>query len=193
MSHVDFHRRDIVKLAAVLPLAGSARVFATPATDTRLLVIFLRGAYDTRNVLVPIASDLYHDVRPNIAVGRPNPANSIAALPLDHDYGLHPAFCSTLYPFWAKRELSFVAFTGTNDLTRGHCEAKAAVERGLASTNGALSSTTGFMGRRGRALTDSTPMAFTDRAPLTSAAARRSSTSTHRRSGSRSSTRRQRH
>jgi len=166
MLHNDFDRRDLLKLAAALPLAGSARVFATPATETRLLVVFLRGAYDSSSVLVPITSDFYYASRPNIAVARPNPANPAAALPLDHDYGLNPAFRNTLYPFWAKRELAFVPFTGTSDLTRSHFETQAAVERGLASTTGALSSTTGFMGRLAGVLAGSSPMAFTDRAPL---------------------------
>ena len=160
------HRRDILKLAAALPLAGSARVFATPATDTRLLVVFMRGAYDASSVLVPITSDFYYASRLRIAVARPNPANPIAALPLDHDNGLHPAFRTTLYPFWARRELAFVPFTGTTDLTRSHFETQAAVERGLASTTGARSSTTGFMGRLAGVLAGSAPMAFTDHAPL---------------------------
>ena len=166
MTHSDLHRRDLLRLAAVLPLAGSARVFATPATDTRLLVVFMRGGYDASNVLVPITSDFYHAARPTIAVARPNPANPIAALPLDHDYGLHPAFRNTLYPFWAKRELAFVPFTGTTDISRSHFETQAAIERGLASVEGALSSTTGFLGRLAGVLNGAIPMAFTDRAPL---------------------------
>ncbi len=163
----DFlNRRDLLRYAAALPLAGSARVFATPATDTRLLVVFMRGAYDSSSVLVPITGDFYHAARPTTAVARPDPASSIAALPLDRDYGLHPAFRSTLYPFWAKRELAFVPFTGTPDISRSHFETQAAVERGYASVNGALSSATGFLGRLAEVLNGSVPMAFTGNAPI---------------------------
>ena len=47
--HPLFFRRDLLRLAAEFPLAGSARVFATPATDTRLLIVFMRGGYDARD------------------------------------------------------------------------------------------------------------------------------------------------
>ena len=39
------NRRDLIKaFAAAVPLTVAGRVWAAPATDARLLVVFLRGA-----------------------------------------------------------------------------------------------------------------------------------------------------
>ena len=41
------NRRDLIKtLLATAPLTVAGRVWAAPSTDARLLVVFLRGAYD---------------------------------------------------------------------------------------------------------------------------------------------------
>ena len=59
------NRRDLIKaFAAAAPLTVAGRVWAAPATDARLLVVFLRGAYDAANVVVPVSSDFYHNSRP---------------------------------------------------------------------------------------------------------------------------------
>ena len=60
------NRRDLIKaFAGAVPLTVAGRVWAAPATDARLLVVFLRGAYDAANVVVPIGSDFYHTVAPD--------------------------------------------------------------------------------------------------------------------------------
>ena len=44
------NRRDLIKaFAAAVPLTVAGRVWAAPATDAKLLVVFLRGAYDAAN------------------------------------------------------------------------------------------------------------------------------------------------
>jgi uncharacterized protein (DUF1501 family) len=159
-------RRSLLKIAAAgLPLALSSKLFAAPvAQDTRLLVVFLRGAYDAANVVVPL-NDFYTRSRPTIGVARPDAANPLAALPLDADWGLHPALKDTLYPLWAKREIAFVPFAGTDDMTRSHLETQDTIELGQpigATRNYAL----GFMARLAAALSASTPIAFTDQVPL---------------------------
>ena len=41
------NRRDLIKaFAATASLTVAGRVWAAPSTDARLLVVFLRGAYD---------------------------------------------------------------------------------------------------------------------------------------------------
>jgi len=110
------NRRDLIKaFAASASLTVAGRVWAAPSTDARLLVVFLRGAYDAANVVVPISSDFYYASRPNLAIARPDGGNPNAALVLDADWGLHPALRDTLYPLWAKRELAFIPFAGTSD------------------------------------------------------------------------------
>ncbi|MFX5747515.1 hypothetical protein ABTE19_21560, partial [Acinetobacter baumannii] len=81
-------------------LAG--RVWAAPATNARLLVVFLRGAYDAASVVIPVASDFYYASRPTLAIARPDPAVAAAALSLDADWGLHPALRETILPLFAK-------------------------------------------------------------------------------------------
>jgi len=57
-------RRSFLQLAAAMPawtagagLAGlSSRVWAGPVTDTRFLLVFLRGGYDAMSLLVPASS-----------------------------------------------------------------------------------------------------------------------------------------
>ena len=52
-----FHRRDIIRwLAALTPLTVAGHVWAATKTDARLLVVFLRGAYDAANVVIPSAA-----------------------------------------------------------------------------------------------------------------------------------------
>src|ERR1700728_3033475 len=53
------NRRELIKaFAGAVPLTVAGRVWAAPATDARLLVAFLRGAYDAANVVVPIRRGL---------------------------------------------------------------------------------------------------------------------------------------
>ena len=86
-------RREFLKSALVAaPLFTAGRLYAAPATDQRLLVVFLRGAYDAANILVPVSSDFYYASRPNIAIARD------AALPLDANWGLHPALKDSILP-----------------------------------------------------------------------------------------------
>ena len=68
------NRRDLIKaFAAAAPLTVAGRVWAAPATDARLLVVFLRGAYDAANVVVPVSIDFYHTSRPTLGIAKPDP------------------------------------------------------------------------------------------------------------------------
>jgi len=50
------------------------RLFAAPTTGPRFLLVFLRGGYDSTNLLVPYSSSYYYEARPNIAIAGPDPA-----------------------------------------------------------------------------------------------------------------------
>ena len=160
------HRRHLLKLAALGgPLVVAGRAFAAPQTSTRLLVVFLRGAYDAANVLVPLTSSLYREARPTIAIARPDPANPDAALPLTADWGLHPALKETILPLWAKRQVAFVPFAGTDDLSRSHFETQDSICLGQ-PLNGPREANSGFMSRLASGLSGVQPIAFTDQLPL---------------------------
>src|ERR1700716_684355 len=113
-------RRDLLKYLAVAPfLSPATRLYAAPATNAKLLVVFMRGGYDAANLLVPISSDFYYQARPNIAVPKPGAAPN-AALPLDADWGLHPSLRDSFLPLYQKGHVAFIPFAGTDDLSRSH-------------------------------------------------------------------------
>jgi uncharacterized protein (DUF1501 family) len=95
--------------------------------DGKLIVVFLRGAVDGLNVLVPYGDNRYYSMRPKIAVAKPGQANG--ALALDADFGLHPSL-APLTKFWQSKNLAFVLNSGSPDPTRSHFEAQDYMETG---------------------------------------------------------------
>jgi uncharacterized protein (DUF1501 family) len=162
-------RRTMLKMLAAAPLVlGSARLLAAPATQARLLVVFMRGGYDAANLLVPVSSSFYYASRPNIAIPRPEASaspNPNAALPLNADWGLHPALRDNLFPLYQKSQLAFIPFAGTDDLTRSHFETQDSIELGQ-SLQGTRNYSSGFLNRLASVLNGSHPIAFTDQMPL---------------------------
>ena len=162
------NRRDVLQLGALAaPLIVAGRAFAAPQTQQKLLVVFLRGAYDAANVVIPTSSDFYYAARPTIAVAKPNPADPLSALPLDADWSLHPALKSSIYPLWQKKQVAFVPFAGTDDLTRSHFETQDTIELGQ-PLQGSRNYGSGFMSRLAATLNGGVqPIAFTTQVPLT--------------------------
>ena len=158
-------RRDLLAAAFAAPLVSAGRLMAAPRTRARLLVVFLRGAYDATNVIAPVSSDFYYASRPTLAIARPDPANPNAALPLTHDWGLHPALAPTILPLWQRGQVAFVPFAGTDDLSRSHFETQDTVELGQ-PLDGSRSYGSGFMSRLAAQLSGDAPIAFTDQMPL---------------------------
>ena len=111
------------------------------AGKERLVVVFLRGAVDGLNVVIPYTDQNYHAMRPTIAIPRPGQAQG--ALELDGRFGLHPALQS-LMPLWKERSLAFVHASGSPDETRSHFEAQAYMESG---TPGVKITQDGWMNR----------------------------------------------
>jgi len=159
------HRRDVLKAIAAVPLTVAGRVWAAPRADMRILVVFLRGAYDAANVLIPVSSDFYYESRPTIAVPRPGANAADAAVPLAPDWGLHPALRDSLLPLWEKKQLAFVPFAGTDDLTRSHFETQDTIELGQ-PVHGTRNYNSGFMARLAATLTRTKPIAYTEQLPL---------------------------
>jgi len=153
-------RRDILKAALyAAPVFTAGRLYAAPAGSARLLVVFLRGAYDAANIVIPTGSDFYYRSRPNIAVAKD------AALPLEADWGLHPALKDSIYPLWQAREIAFVPFAGTDDVTRSHFETQDTIELGQ-PVGGHRNYQSGFMARTATVLNGDGAIAFTAQLPL---------------------------
>ena len=160
------HRRDVLKgLAAALPLAVAGRVWAAPKADMRTLVVFLRGAYDAANVVIPVSSAFYYESRPTIAVPKPGTNSPDAAIALTPEWGLHPALKDSLWSLWEKKQLAFVPFAGTDDVTRSHFETQDTIELGQ-PVQGSRNYNSGFMARLASVLTRSKPIAYTEQLPL---------------------------
>jgi uncharacterized protein (DUF1501 family) len=139
-------------------------VFAAPASSPRFLLVFLRGGYDANNMLVPYASDFYYESRPSIALAKPDAGNPKAVRALDANWGLTPALAASMGPLWDKRQLAFIPFSGTDDLSRSHFETQDNIEAGEAGD--ARNYGSGFMGRLSGVLRGAPPIAFTDALPL---------------------------
>ncbi|WP_018261090.1 DUF1501 domain-containing protein [Methylobacterium sp. WSM2598] len=160
------HRRDLLRAALALGTATVAgRVWAAPRADARLLVVFLRGAYDAAGVVIPTGSDFYYRARPTLALARPSAADPAAALPLDAEWSLHPALRDTILPLFARGQAAFVPFAGTDDVTRSHFETQDTIEMGQAA-GAARDYTSGFMARLAAELTRARPVAFAEQVPL---------------------------
>lgn len=161
------HRRDLLRgAAATLPMVIAGRAYAAPQAGSRLLVVFLRGAYDAANIVAPTGADFYHQARPTIGLRRPDPQDAAAPSPLDADWSLHPALRDSILPLWGLRQLAFIPFAGTDDLSRSHFETQDTIELGQ-PVGGHRDYGSGFMARLATILgRDDRPIAFTDQLPL---------------------------
>jgi uncharacterized protein (DUF1501 family) len=162
-------RRQVLKLGcAALATAGVAgRLYAAPTTGPRFLLVFLRGGYDSLNLLVPYSSSFYYESRPTIAIARPDAASAAGALALTADWALAPAVRDTIGSLYQQRQVAFVPFAGTDDLSRSHFETQDSIELGQ-PLGGTRDYRSGFLGRLAATLSvaSAEPIAFTDALPL---------------------------
>jgi uncharacterized protein (DUF1501 family) len=165
------NRRHLLQLGgATLLSAGVTRgLFAAPASGPRFLLVFLRGGYDCANLLIPYSSSFYYEARPTLAIARPDPASNTGALALNADWALAPAVRDTIGAMYQQRQVAFIPFAGTDDLSRSHFETQDSIEMGQPSAS-AHNFRSGFLGRLSDTLLGSahvsTPIAFTDALPL---------------------------
>jgi uncharacterized protein (DUF1501 family) len=122
----------VATLAAVQALGG---LIAPPGWIIRpahafngktLLVVFLRGACDGLNVVVPYGDDEYHRLRPAIRI--PPPGAEFAAIDLDGFFGFHPqlAGLAELYHEGLVAVLPAVQYANAS---RSHFEGQELIER----------------------------------------------------------------
>ncbi|HEY2677593.1 MAG TPA: DUF1501 domain-containing protein [Steroidobacteraceae bacterium] len=165
------NRRQLLELGgAALAGAGIAgRLFAAPLGGPRFLLVFLRGGYDSANLLIPYSSSFYYESRPTLAIARPDPTSNTAALALNGDWALAPAVRESIGAMYLQRQVAFVPFAGTDDLSRSHFETQDSIELGQ-PTGGTRNYRSGFMGRLSETLAGAAPgnasIAFTDALPL---------------------------
>jgi len=145
-------RRQFLKRAAILSASGivmlsghgwAAKIAGDSGARKRLVVIFLRGAVDGLNVVVPHGESVYYDARPTIAIGRSGGADGSGVLNLDGHFGLHPAL-APIMPLWQDGALAFVHACGSPDPSRSHFDAQEYMESG---TPGVRITPDGWMNR----------------------------------------------
>ena len=160
-------RRTLLKSLSALALPAMAgKLWAAPAGKTRLLFVFMRGGYDATSLLVPISSQYYYQVRPNIAITKPS-ADLNSALTIDSEWGLHPALRDSIYPLFTAGQAAFVPFAGTEDISRSHFETQDSIELGQALDR-TRDYRSGFLNRLAQTLSAdrASAISFTDQLPL---------------------------
>jgi uncharacterized protein (DUF1501 family) len=143
---LSFTQTPLPRRNFLATLAAMGSAWAAPAAwaqssgagaDSRLVVVFLRGAYDGLSALVPHGDSNYYTLRPSIAIAAPD-GSPQTTLKLDNTFGLHPAF-APLLPLWEQGVLAAIPAAGSPDPTRSHFDAQHHWEIGLPGHGGAAS------------------------------------------------------
>ncbi len=116
-----------------------------PRGDT-LVVIFLRGAADVLNMVVPHGEEAYYALRPTLGVPRPDDSGKKKeerVLDLDGFFGFHPSM-NALLDAWTSQQLAIIHACGAPDESRSHFKAMELMERGVDDERGPAS---GWIGR----------------------------------------------
>lgn len=127
------------------PMWLKRALYAADAPSPRkkiLVAIFQRGAADGLNVVVPHGEKAYYNLRPTIAIPRPNNTKN-SAIDLDGFFGLHPSL-APLKPMYDQQHLAIVDAAGSPDPTRSHFDAQDYMESG---TPGLKATDSGWMNR----------------------------------------------
>jgi len=128
-----------------MPRLAFAPHNAAPRGDT-LVVVFLRGAADILNMVVPHGEDAYYRLRPSLGIPRPDDSKAKQeerTLDLDGFFGFHPSMHSLL-DAWQSQQLAIIHACGAPDESRSHFKAMELMERGVDDERGPAS---GWIGR----------------------------------------------
>ena len=145
-----FLKSSGIALAAFGLTAAAPKIFEqvafaqTPRGGTRrktLVTIFLRGAADGLNIVVPYGDAEYYRLRPAISIQPPGKTDG--AIGLDGHFGLHPAM-SSLNGLWKSQRMAIITAAGSPDNTRSHFDAQDYMESG---TPGVKSTRDGWLNR----------------------------------------------
>src|SRR2546423_3882471 len=128
-----------------LQRAAMAQSSVTGAQGRRktLIAIFQRGAVDGLNMVVPYGESEYYNLRPTLAIPKPQGTSADAALNLDGFFGLHPSL-APFKPLWESKRLAIIHAVGSPDNTRSHFDAQDYME---SATPGVKSTADGWLNR----------------------------------------------
>ena len=128
-----------------MPRLAFAPNNSAPRGDT-LVVVFLRGAADVLNMVVPHGEEAYYQLRPSLGIPHPDDTRvkqTERALDLDGFFGLHPSM-GPLLDAWQSQHLAIIHACGAPDESRSHFKAMELMERGVDDERGPAS---GWIGR----------------------------------------------
>jgi uncharacterized protein (DUF1501 family) len=160
-------RRTLLRAGATLTLlAPFARLEAAGrATESRFVLVILRGGLDGLAAVAPYAEPRYAELRGPIALAKPGSGDG-SLLELDGTFGLHPAL-THLHAMYESREALVVHAAATPYRDRSHFEAQNVLEAGSvepsASAGGWLNRALAALAAAGGARE---AVALADRVPL---------------------------
>src|SRR5215831_13520140 len=131
-----------------------ARAAAAGSKKRKTLVaIFMRGAADGLNIVVPFGDKRYRELRPTLAIAPPAPQTNASvntilpngaavvvnglnggAIDLDGTFALNGAM-QPLQALWDKHQLAIIVATGSPDNSRSHFDAQDSMECGTPGKN----------------------------------------------------------
>lgn len=160
-------RRSLLTTGATLTLLAPFGQLAAAgrATDSRFVLVILRGGLDGIAAVPPYAEPRYGELRGPIALAPPGSGDG-AVLDLDGTFGLHPAL-SNLHAMYEAREALVVHAAATPYRDRSHFEAQNVLEAGSVGPSAAAG---GWLNRALAALAAAgnarEAVALADRVPL---------------------------
>ena len=148
ITNTAFRRHEILNIKPSPTLASPPLLRARQHCPTRdtLVVVFLRGAADVLNMVVPHGEDAYYQLRPSLGIPRPDDLKTKKedeAVDLDGFFGLHPTM-QPLLEAWQSEQLAVIHACGAPDESRSHFKAMELMERGVDDERGPAS---GWIGR----------------------------------------------
>src|SRR6185436_16581205 len=95
---------------AFAPRQAASRGRRSPLGGDTLIVVFLRGAADVLNMVVPHGEDAYYALRPTLGIPHPDDLNTKMeerVIDLDGFFGFHPSM-RALMDAWRSQQLAII-------------------------------------------------------------------------------------
>ncbi len=120
-------RAALLGLSAAFTLGSTSLALAAPDTNSRFVVVILRGAMDGLSAVQPYGDPAFAGVREGLAL--PGPGQPSGVLDLGGFYGMHPSLAQ-LHTMYAAGDALILHATAGHYRSRSHFEAQDFLESG---------------------------------------------------------------